>query len=260
MKKVSIFTSVLGLLAISLSGTVLADGHESDAPPPLSDVWMMVPKTGMEAKFAEAVAKHQAMRAEMGDARTWQVYAPVLGKKLNVYAFRYCCFDWADQDDYVNSEHSEAFGEHWNANVHQYVDHYHHYFDRMDWESSHWPEGQQNGPFYGVTEWTLKADASPATNEARKAISQIAKDGWASAENNWLWMSRIGGGDSFSVVSSYASYADMAPPEQDIFEFVAEKAGEEKAGELFGGFASQLSSSDYTIWKHVPEMSTPTDD
>ena len=260
MKKPTVITGLFGVVTLALPLALWADDRE-EAPPALSDVWIMVPKKGMEGEFSAAVAEHQAMRAETGDTRSWQVYTVEIGDHIGLYQFRACCFDWADQDAYEAEGADKGFGAHWNENVHPYVAHYRHYLEKLDWENSHWPDGQGNGPYYGVTTWKIKEGAGPAWSEARKTMSQLAiNEGWASDDNNWLWISRIGGKDTLAIVSSYASYADMEPPEQSFFAWAGEQLGEEEAGALIGDFVSGFSSSDYTVWKHNEALSAQDGD
>ena len=72
-----------------------------------------------------------------------------------------------------------------------------------------------------------------------------------------MWMSRIGGGDKTILVSSFENFADMAPPEQSFFEFMTETVGAEEAGKILSDFSSGFSSSDYTVWEHIPDLSMP---
>ena len=89
-------------------------------------------------------------------------------------------------------------------------------------------------------------------------MSQAAiENGW---DSNWLWLSRIGGKSMMAVATSYENYADMAPPEQSLFEFMTEKLGAEEAGSMFADFASGYSDSDYTVWKFHPGLSATQDD
>jgi hypothetical protein len=247
--------------ALVLPLGALADSHEApEEPAPLSDVWIIAIKGGMDAKFTEAAKKHMAFRAKAGESRTWMGYRQVIGDKLNVVQYRACCFDYADQDAYMVEDEKLGLADDWNKNVDQYVDHYHHYLEKTDWENSHWPEGS-DGPYYGVTSWTWKEGAGPGPGEARKEFSQTAKkEGWGEAGNghNWLWMHRIGGKDVLSLVISFASFADMAPDEPSFFDFLAEKMGSaEAASEMFTKFGAGFESSDYSVWVYDAEISTP---
>ena len=259
MKRVSFIVSVAALL---MPVGAMADGHEEEAQPSLSDVWWVVPKHGMETEFAEAAAAHMAFRAEAGEEREWQAYRVAVGHNIAPIQFRSCCYDWADLDAHLEEDGEKGLGEHWNANVHQYVDHYHHYIEDSDMENSHWPEDGTDGPYYGVTTWSWKQGAGPAPGEARKKLSQMAlSEGWANDDNNWIWMTREAGEPKLMIVSSYANYADMAPPEQTFFEFIAEKTGsEEEASKVFSVFASGFTDSDYTVWVLDEELSSPNDD
>ncbi len=63
------------------------------------------------------------------------------------------------------------------------------------------------------------------------------------------------------IVSSYANYAEMEPPETSFYDFIVGELGEEAAGKMFADFSSGYSSSDYTIWEHRPELSAaPSED
>lgn len=239
--------------------SLLADSHEK--PPALSDVWQVVPKQGMENQFEDAVKAHMQFRADAGESRGWWVFTPTIGYNMNIYAFRSCCFNWADLDTFVAEGQEKGFGENWNANVHQYVDHYHHYIEKTDWENSHWPEGEDKGPYYGVTEWIWKEDAGPESSDAMEKMSQVAlEEGWAETGAQWLWLDRTGGKPAMAIVISHENYADMAPPEQSFGEFLAEKIGEKKADAVFADFNSGFKSSQYSVWYHREDLSSPAGD
>ena len=259
MKKVSFIVSVAALL---LPLGVLADGHEEEAPAPLHDVWFVVPIKGMEAEFIEAATEHMAFRAEAGESRQWWAYTVAAGHKTAPVQFRSCCFNWADIDAHVAEDAEKGLSADWNANVDQYVDHYHHYIERSDMENSHWPEDGTGGPYYGVTTWSYKPWSGPAPDEARKKLAQTAlENGWASDDNNWMWLTREIGAPKLMIVSSYASFAEMEPPEQSFFEFITEQMGSaEEASEVFTVFNSGFSGSDFTIWEYNEALSTPSDD
>lgn len=259
MKKTAVITGIIGVVALIAPLSLFAQDAEGEAPPPLTEVWMVIPKAGMEAEFFKAAEEDKVIREKAGESREWLAYTVVLGHSMDAVQFRGCCFDWADQDAYIAEGEANNAGENWNENVHPYVDHYHHYFERTDWENSQWPAGEGNGPYYGVTSWSVKQGAGPASGQAREKMSQLAIDeGW---EGNWLWLSRIGGKPMTAIVSSYENYADMAPPEQSFFEFASGHLGAEEAGAMFADFASGYTDSDYTVWKYHEGLSaTPDDD
>lgn len=63
------------------------------------------------------------------------------------------------------------------------------------------------------------------------------------------------------IVSPYANFAAMEPPEQSFFEFVSEKMdSEEEVAALFNQFGSGFSSSDYTVWMYDENLSAPSED
>ena len=256
MKK-SFWIAVIAALVLPLGA--VADHHEAaEEQKPLTDVWLLVPKRGMEAEFTKAAAKHMAFRVKAGETRSWSVFRPVIGEKMAVVQFRSCCFEYADLDANMAADVELGLNDDWNTNVDPYVDHYHHYIDSNDWENSHWPDGS-DGPYYGVTSWRLKENAGPGSDEMRKTFSQLAiKEGWAE-EHNWLWLSPIGGEPKLAIVTSMESLADLAPDETTFPEFVTEKMGSaEDAMKMFEQFGSGFASSDYTVWMHDTEISTPS--
>jgi len=256
MKKPLLITFIAALLMPL--GLLAQEEGEDDTPAPLSSVWFIIPKKGMEAEFATAAAAEVKARVEMGETREWQAYRAIVGHYLDAIQYRACCFNWADQDTHVAQENEKGISDSWNENVGPFVDHYHHYFERNDWENSHWPDEGTSGPLYGVTSWDVKQGAGPASRQAREKLSQIGiTEGWASDDNNWLWLSRIGGKPMTMIVSSFENYADMEPPELSFFEFLTEKLGEEEAGALFSQFGSGFTSSDYTVWEYDASLSTP---
>jgi len=70
MKKSSLIVSLAGVAALMLPFGVLADSHEGAMDQgPITDIWYVVPKRGMEAQFTEAMQAHMAFRADAGE--TW---------------------------------------------------------------------------------------------------------------------------------------------------------------------------------------------
>lgn len=252
MRKLSI-ASIIGLAMLTLPLGLWA---QEDERAPLSDVWLVMPKQGMGLQFEDAVRTHMAFRADAGDTRDWETYGVALGRNPMLYQFRVSSINWADQDAYVTEEQEKGLEQNWFANVDQYVDHYHHYMESADYENSNWPADLGQNAYYGVTTWTRKLGAFGPTEEMRTQLSKIAMDGdW---EYNWLWLSRIGGEPTLMIVSPYEDFAAMAPPEQQFFDFVAEKLGsEEEAGKIFAQFGAGFTESSYTVWAHRPDLSSP---
>jgi hypothetical protein len=260
MKKSSLRMSLLGIAALMLPLALFAQDEAEEAPGPLSDVWMIVVKPGMDAEFNAAMGAHMQFRADAGEANGWDAFRVAVGHDIRPIQMRSCCYEWADLDAQEAEDTELGLSAHFNENVGQFVDHYHHYLERADYENSHWPDGS-DGPYYGVTTWIEKQGAGPASGKAMEKMSQLAlNDGWATEDNSWLWLSRIGGKDALLIASSFKDYADMAPPEQTFFEYAAEHMGEDEAGEMFKDFSKGFSDSDYTIWRHDESLSTPGDD
>ena len=262
MKKTNIWASLASLAIFALPAAAMAqDDAAAEEPPPLTDVWVMVIKPGMEAEYNAAMAAHMQFRKDAGESRIWYAYRVAVGHNMKPILFRSCCYEWADQDAYEMENIEKGLNEDFNENVLQYVDHFHHYLEEFDWDNSHWPDSGTNGPYYGVTTWTNKQGRGPASGDAREKMSQLAKnEGWAKDDNNWLWIFRTGGASITALVSSYENYADMAPPEESFYAFAVDKLGEVEADEMFGDFNGGFDDSDYTIWVLDEALSTPADE
>ena len=64
------------------------------------------------------------------------------------------------------------------------------------------------------------------------------------------------------VAVPYENYADMAPPEKTMYEFLLENSDmdAEELDATFQAFGSGFSSSDYTVWQSRPDLSVSSDD
>lgn len=252
MEKRSFIASLLGPVLLLIP---LALWAQDDERAPLSDVWYMVPKQGMAPQFEAAMKTHMAFRADAGDSRQWEAYDAAVGGNPMIYQWRAGGQNWADMDAYAEEEEQNGYAANFMENVDQYVDHYHHYIEESEYETSNWPQDLGQHPYYGVTTWNRKQGAFMESDAARKKLSEVALEGgW---ESRWLWHSRIGGRPALMIATPYESYADMAPPEQPFFEFVAEQLdSEEEAGKLFQAFAAGFTDSNYTIWTYRPDLSS----
>ena len=51
------------------------------------------------------------------------------------------------------------------------------------------------------------------------------------------------------------SFEDMAPPEEDFYDFLVSQVGAGEADRLFADFGAGYTSSSYTVWMHQPDLS-----
>ncbi|MDT8321166.1 MAG: hypothetical protein RQ826_11630 [Xanthomonadales bacterium] len=227
-----------------------------EAPGPLAEMWIVTPKEGHSTQFVASLKEHIALRSEQDDPRQWEVYTPLLGDELGRFAIRACCFNWADLDAYTAWDESKTgVYAHFNEKVAPLVDKAEHYFDEIDWTSSHWNDGSYR--YFSITEFMPRAGHANQFKGARVKLSQIAIDqGWASDERSWLWLSRIGGKPSVSLVVPHENYADMAGGDEAFFQFLASKLGSsEEAMKLMQEFSGSSWGSKYQLWEHHPDLS-----
>jgi hypothetical protein len=252
---------VLSLLAVLIfTAPILANAQ--DAPPPLTEMWLVTPKAGHQAEFKKGLAAHMAFRSEHGDPRSWQSYTPLLGDNLSQVAIRYCCFEWADQDAYREwSDQAEEISAHFAENVAPHAENWEHYFEASDFKNSHWVE--ENGPykFFAVTDFKIKQGHSREFDDARDKMSQIALDqGWATNDRSWLWTTTIGGPPQEGIVIPYKNFAAMDRDEDSFYRFLSKHMGDEAAAALLQQFSTAAKSSHFQIWEHQEEYSMSSDD
>ncbi len=250
MKRKNLLTALVPLTL--LFATVSAPAKD-ESPPNVADLWIITVDYPDEAAFEVAFKTHLAARKEAGDSRNWQVYRAVAGAELNTYGVRYCCFKWADADAYAEWTQSSGILDHWNEHVAQYVDDYRHQFSILDIENSNWQEDLSGYRYYGVTSWQPKPGRIGPRQAAIKTFADVGKEhGWSRL---WSWQTRVGGESSLSLVIPYSNFADMEPPEQSFYEFVAEHLGADETARLFNGFGSSFLSSEYAIFEHRRDLS-----
>ena len=246
-RSVKIVLSLIATLAFMLPALSAAQ----ESPPPLTEMWVLVPKADQYDEFLEGMSKHMAFRAEQGDPRRWEAYTPMLGDDLNRVAVRYCCFRWADQDEYAAwGKNTKQVGEHFGEHVAPHVEKYEHYFETIDWPNSHWKA--EHGPYkyFAVTNFHLKAGKAAQFDAARDEMSQIAiNQGWANDDHVWIWTSTIGGKPQESIVIPHKNFADMDRDEKGFIAFLSEHMGSpDAARDLMTRFSEATWGSDFQIW------------
>ena len=253
---------VLAFLALMLLVATPLTAIAQDTPPPLAELWVLVPKEENRSDFFKGLREHMAFREENGDPREWHVYTPVLGDELGQVAVRTCCVNWADVDSYrawntENPEINAHFSEHVAPNVEKAM----HYFERISWENSHWSDA--NGPYklFAVNEFYVKSGMAAQFDAARDKMSQIALNhGWASDDHVWLWSQTIGGPPQEAIIIPYKDFASMDREGENFYDFLSRIMGsEEAAADLFKQFNDSVSSSSYFLWEHQAELSMGND-
>ena len=250
MRRIKLFTA---LLPLSLLFAIVSTQAQDESPPNVADLWIFTVDYPNSAAFEEAFKTHLAARKEAGDPRDWQTYTVVAGGEMDTYGAHYCCVKWADADAYAEWSQSSGILDHWDEHVAQYVDDYSHQFQYFDLDNSTWLGDPTDYRYFGVTTWRLKPGKTRIRQAAIKALSAVGKEhGWS---RSWAWTSSVGGDASLSIVTPYANFADMEPPEQSFFEFATEHLGAEETARLFDDFGSSVMSSEYTIFERRPDLS-----
>jgi hypothetical protein len=246
---------VICTLLVSSCLLLAPTAHAQDeSPPNVADLWIItVDDFPNSTAFEVAFKTHLAARKEAGDPRNWQTYTVVAGGEMDTYGVHYCCFKWADADAYAEWTQSSGILDHWNEHVAQYVDNYSHQFQYFDFDNSTWSGDPTDYRYFGVTSWRLKPGMAGIRQAAIKALSDVGKaNEWGIS---WSWTSPVGGDAVLSLVTPYADFAAMEPPEQSFYEMAVEHLGAEETAQLFNDFGSTFWSSEYAIFERRPDLS-----
>ncbi len=241
-------------LLIMLNGVAVADNHEASAD--LADVWFVEVKDGMDDEFTEALKGHLAYRLKKGDTRKYRTYTPVIGDELGHYVIRYCCVNYEDIDAYRAWSQKAKAGDHWNENVDQYVAGYRHYLQKIDFANSNWPEEEPGFELYGVTTYDHKMGKNRSIEAGKAELAGAAKDGnWP---RYWSFMRDIGGNGNHALVTPFMNYTDMKPPEESFYDFLVKNHGEEKAQSMLSSWTDNFESTNYSVYRYLPDLSMDT--
>lgn len=241
------------LLALALLFASVPIDAQDESPPNVAELWVVTVDYPNAAAFEEAFKKHVVVREAAEDPRDWSVYTTAAGDGLDEYYIYYCCFDWADADAYEAWTNSSGVMGDWFANVAPHIDDYRHQYSMIDTQNSNWNVDINDYRFIGVTSWTPKPEAAMSMNSAISALSAVGKEnGWA---DPWSWSYNIGGPNQLHLASPYSNYAEMAPPEQNYFQFVAEHLGMEEAVRLFNEFGNSFWGSSYKLYMRRADLS-----
>ncbi|NMP15601.1 hypothetical protein [Thalassotalea sp. Y01] len=242
-------------LAVSLlfsSALFAFDDHEK--PKSLADMWVMVPNAGQQAQFEQAFKEHLKYRLSKKDPREWHVFVPTVGVDMNRYAVRFCCTSFKDVEAYNKWAKDNDIGKHWNETVAQYVASYEHFFGRMDFDNSHWPDDGKKYRYFAVTEYQVKMGKSESVEAGKKTLSDNAKAmKWPYL---WSWSWTIGGEGGLNLVIPYENFEGMTPPDKSFGEALSEHLKDDaKTAEIFSNWSDNFSSTNYTIWSLRDDMS-----
>ncbi len=251
-----LLTSVLVTLALSvLMGTSAMAQEGGD----LADSWTMKINRGDTDKFEAAFKKHLAFRVKQGDPRTWEVYQPVVGRNMGHYVVRTCCIKWGDIDAYDAWTVENKVSDHWTRNVDRYVKSYAHEIDTIDFNNSHWRDSTAAPALISLTTYLLKPGREVQWSAAMSAMSKHAMEGdWP---NNWAWGEAMGGAGERWLAVPYDTFADMEPSDQTFAMFLSKQMdSREAAMELLGEFSDAIKTTDRTIYRFRPDLSSAQGD
>lgn len=226
---------------------------QEEAPGTLSRMFAITPKAAMDEQFQRAFEEHVKWRAENGDPWSWNTYHQVLGNDLDSFFIRSSGHKWVDLDAY-NAFNAKAI-EHWNANVHPYVEKVTSSMDEVNTEVLHWPEDDSDLAYFWVYEYHLKSGHTDAFYKAVKAIHEKVRA--ADWPQYYAFVTHLTGEDlpAVSLVIPKKDMGGFASPEKGPMEVIAESSGEKTAKKLFDDLFATIDTTHSAVYHLHKEWS-----
>jgi hypothetical protein len=244
----------IAAIAAVFAALVIPASAIAEDTPTIARMWKVVPKDGKWTEMQDAMKAHMEFRVANGDPWGWNVYSVVGGKIEGARFVRSANHTWADVQAYSDSEFVTKAMEHWNANVHPFVDSYVASIANYHPDISQWPEGALY-KYYRVFTYRLAPGKLPEFKAAVKAITDvlIAAD-W---DNTWAFTEHLTGDlPAVSLVIPEDGWGGFVGPDKSAREVVAAAKGEDVAKAMWDAFTQHVESIESTVYLRDEEMST----
>ncbi|MGE5232932.1 MAG: hypothetical protein ACM3OB_02385 [Acidobacteriota bacterium] len=241
-------------LVIAALSVTLAPAAEAPAPGDLVSTWVFWPKAGENAALEAGIKAHAAWRKSAGEGLHWDVYQPVVGKDLSTYVIRAEGLHWSDFDREDAWEQSSGALAKYMEQMGVHVDRVEHYIGQLDMANSMWQENP-NYRYYAVSAMVARPGMHGDIVAGLAKVHKTLSDKKWSHSYGIEW--QIGGGEAMFLVEPFVNYAGMAEPDPSFMKVMSEALGAADAAATMKQLSGSFSSSDYTIYVHRPDLSTP---
>jgi hypothetical protein len=248
--RITIAACMLGL-ALAVVPAMAAD---APAPGPMVSTWVLWPKAGEGAAVEAGIKAHGAWRKSAGEGWHWEVYQPVVGKDLEPYVIRAEGLRWADLDKEEAWEQSSGALAKYMEQLGAHVARAEHYIGMNDFEHSKWTD---NGAYkyFGVTAMVPRPGMHGDIMAGLDKVHKVLTDKKWSQSYGIEW--QIGGDEAMYLVTPYVDYASMADPDPSFMKVMSDALGMTEAAATMKQLGGSFASTDYTIYLHRPDLSTP---
>lgn len=248
MRKITVAVVAALLAVISIPVTAAED------TPTIARMWKIVPKDGMWSQMEEAMGAHIQFRVDNGDPWNWNVYSVVGGEIDGARYVRSANHTWAEIEAYAESDFVAKAMEHWNANVHPYVDSYVTSIANYHADISQWPEGAVF-KYYRVFTYRLAPGKLLEFKAAVKAITDVLIE--ADWDETWAFTEHLTGDlPAVSLIIPEDGWGGFVGPDKSAREVVAAAKGEDVAKAMWDAFSQHVESIESTVYLRDGEMST----
>jgi hypothetical protein len=251
---------LLVLASLACTSALAADTPSKaavEAPRNVASVWVLWPHRGHGADLEAAMKQFVAWRREQGEPTRWQVWVPVVGTDLNHYVVRSGDHAWSDHDTLSEWSRTHKAGAKYASDLAPHVRDEQHFYSVSDTKRSHWqPMKPGEMRYVAVTSYRFKGGTRPVVNEVLEKVHEaVTAAQWPYAYGIDYTM---GGKGSMTVVVPMRNMADMADPDPELMEVLADSMGSKAAAEdLMARFGAAIEDREFAVYMHRPDLSSP---
>lgn len=241
------------ILAMACAGIFSINLSAEEEEPNLHWMYHIEVKPGHGEAFYAALAKHAQWRREQGDPWSWYVHVVETGEHVGDCVIRSEALSWEQLDGY--EEFGQKGGSKFWEDVGAHVEGSSSSIEATDSRFKNVMEDQSGLRFVNVIHYELNPNMEEAFAEAVKTYHDAIVEHGYPTYYVFDWPVSGVTGHDVTLALLYTSWADMAPEEEKLSEFMIRIMGEAKAKAAQEAFQACVKSSSSTIVRFVPELS-----
>jgi len=210
-------------------------------------------KTGHTGAFYEKLAEHAAWRRENGDPWTWWVHTIVNGENDGDCVIRSGGVSWAEMDEY--EEFLAKGGAKFWKTVGEHIEDTSSWISMGDKRFARWHPDMEKINLISVISYELKPGSQKDFTDAVQVYHDAIAEHDFPTYYQFSWPINGSSGNGVTLALFFENYADMAPPEEKMQEFMKRVLGEEEAQAAVDKFTGAIRSSSSRIVRYLPGLS-----
>ncbi len=199
----------------------------------------------------EAIKDHAEWREDHGDPWSWDVYQVVVGEGLTNFEIVSFGHNLEDFDAY--QEFLDKGSEKWREDVMPYISKITNLISMLHWDCTNWPEGTAND-YVMIMDFLVKPGQQWKLKDSFMQVHKTMME--EEHPVHYSFHTNFAGGDRevATIAIPASSYAELAGPDESVWDLMVRVHGEDKAGEVFGDMDSSSVKKEIYILKKLPDL------